>query len=42
MVTVTFELDNKVIYEGKVQAELSVDRCDEETLLNAAHGKKVS
>ena len=27
-----------VIYEGKVQADLSIDRCNEETLLNAAHG----
>jgi len=27
-----------VIYEGKVQADLSIDRCNEENLLNAAHG----
>lgn len=27
-----------VIYEGKVQADLSIDLCSEENLMNAAHG----
>jgi len=27
-----------VIYEGKVQADLPIEKCDEENLLNAAHG----
>lgn len=27
-----------VIYEGKVQAELPIHQCDEESLMNAAHG----
>ena len=31
-----------VIYEGKVQADLSIDRCNEENLLNAAHGIAVA
>jgi ribose transport system ATP-binding protein len=31
-----------VIYEGKVQADLPIDKCDEENLLNAAHGIAVA
>lgn len=31
-----------VIYEGKVQADLPIDRCNEENLLNAAHGIAVA
>jgi len=31
-----------VIYEGKVQANLSIEKCDEENLMNAAHGLVVS
>jgi len=31
-----------VIYEGKVQADLPIDKCNEENLLNAAHGIAVA
>lgn len=31
-----------VIYEGKVQADLPIEKCDEENLLNAAHGIAVA
>lgn len=31
-----------VIYEGKVQANLAIEKCDEENLMNAAHGLVVS
>jgi hypothetical protein len=31
-----------VIYEGKVQADLAIEKCDEENLMNAAHGLVVS
>jgi ribose transport system ATP-binding protein len=31
-----------VIYDGKVQADLPIDKCDEENLLNAAHGIAVA
>jgi ribose transport system ATP-binding protein len=31
-----------VIYEGRVQADLPIDKCDEENLLNAAHGIAVA
>lgn len=31
-----------VIYEGKVSAELEIEKCSEENLMNAAHGIKVS
>jgi len=31
-----------VIYEGKVQADLPIDKCSEENLLNAAHGIAVA
>ena len=31
-----------VIYEGEVSAELSIDKCSEENLMNAAHGIAVS
>jgi ribose transport system ATP-binding protein len=31
-----------VIYEGKVKADLPIDRCNEENLLNAAHGIAVA
>lgn len=27
-----------VLYEGKVQATLPIEKCDEENLMNAAHG----
>ena len=27
-----------VIYEGKVQATLPIEKCNEENLMNAAHG----
>lgn len=31
-----------VIYEGKVQADLAIEKCNEENLMNAAHGLVVS
>jgi len=31
-----------VIYEGRVQADLPIEKCDEENLLNAAHGIAVA
>jgi ABC-type sugar transport system ATPase subunit len=31
-----------VVYEGKVQANLPIDLCSEENLMNAAHGIAVS
>ena len=31
-----------VIYEGKVQANLEIEKCSEENLMNAAHGMMVS
>ena len=31
-----------VIYEGKVQANLAIEKCNEENLMNAAHGLVVS
>ena len=31
-----------VIYEGKVQANLEIEKCSEENLMNAAHGLVVS
>ena len=31
-----------VIYEGKVQTDLPIEKCDEENLLNAAHGIAVA
>ena len=31
-----------VIYEGQVSAELDIDICSEENLMNAAHGIRVT